>query len=339
MKKFLIYTPYFMPTDEKQTNGFLGGSGTQAYREAKYQQKLGKRVSIITVRLNESEKTELYEDITIHRVGFVKDSEVDYGIDETLGLIQKLKPDQVKIFYSKSANTNAILEVLENFKISEVSIRYGSSVDIENINPKVISIINSNENIIVNKSMLNEFVKKFPEAPVRIQPNFSNNKFYQYSSKERLSLRKEFEIPEDTPIFLYTGRLVKEKGIDKLIEIFESISSELNCMILFAGDDYSDRQRGKLGYKDKIKLLEKLMPNRFKYLGMFSYLEMPKIYNLADYFCLPSEREGMSNSLVEAQSSGLVCLVSSIPENRIENVIKVKDFREEILKVVQDFAI
>ena len=48
-------------------------------------------------------------------------------------------------------------------------------------------------------------------------------------------MRNKYSIPKDTFVFLYLGRINKDKGIDDLINVFNRIDKRLNFMLIFVG--------------------------------------------------------------------------------------------------------
>ncbi len=96
-----------------------------------------------------------------------------------------------------------------------------------------------------------------------------------------------------------TSRLIKRKGINYLIEGF--------------GQFYKKYQAGKLilvgsgNLENKLKsLIHKLeLDAAVEFHGTVSHEKTPQLYRSADIFVLPSLNEGMSNSVLEAMSSGL----------------------------------
>ena len=48
-------------------------------------------------------------------------------------------------------------------------------------------------------------------------------------------MRNKYSIPRDTFVFLYLGRINKDKGIDDLINVFNRIDKRLNFMLIFVG--------------------------------------------------------------------------------------------------------
>ncbi len=133
------------------------------------------------------------------------------------------------------------------------------------------------------------------------------------------SLNKVRHIPNgvDTKIFkpkvrkpsiitkaLYIGRLEKEKNLGSLFEALSKVK-DISLTVIGQGSEKSYLQ----GMAGKLKLSVKFIPKVEYYL-------LPKYYQQSDVFVLPSFTEGHSKVLLEAQSSGLICLASDIEANR-----------------------
>jgi len=101
-----------------------------------------------------------------------------------------------------------------------------------------------------------------------------------------------------------TSRLTDRKGINYLIDAMAIIVKKYpQVRLKIIGDGNArikfERQSEELGIKDKVK-----------FLGLFSHDEMPVFYNGMRIFVLPSLNEGMSNTVLEAMSSGLPILAT-----------------------------
>lgn len=101
---------------------------------------------------------------------------------------------------------------------------------------------------------------------------------------------------------LFVGRLVPEKGLHLLIDVFNSLSADKKLLI--AGEAsftaaYEHRLRQSAG------------PN-IEFLGFVAAEQLEKLYRDAYLFVLPSEVEGLPLALLEAMSYGKCCLVSDI---------------------------
>lgn len=112
--------------------------------------------------------------------------------------------------------------------------------------------------------------------------------------------------------FLFIGRVMKEKGIDELLEATKLlIESGVNCFLDVVGPLEEN-------YEDTLKQYES--EGWLKYHG---YQEDVKPFiAVCDCFILPSYHEGMANTNLECASSGRPVITSNIPgcrESIIEN--------------------
>ena len=124
------------------------------------------------------------------------------------------------------------------------------------------------------------------------------------SKKYRNSIRNELKINDDSIIFLFVGRLKKEKGIFELVEAFKSISKvHDNLVLLIVGPDEE---------KLKLDLIQHL--GFFKdFIRFIDFTKTPEQFMAAsDIFVLPSYREGFGSVVIEAASCGLPAICSNI---------------------------
>ena len=106
----------------------------------------------------------------------------------------------------------------------------------------------------------------------------------------KYSYRKELGLGEDI-IITYTGRLVKEKGIEKLVEAM-GLLGRSDCKLLVAGD-------GELF--EQIK--QCACPNVIL-LGRLSFDQIVALLKETDVFCLPTDYpEGFPTSVLEAAAA------------------------------------
>ncbi len=126
--------------------------------------------------------------------------------------------------------------------------------------------------------------------------------------KPDISQRNEFRsvlnIKDDHIVFLFLGRLCRDKGIDELLEAFSKIQKDYqNAYLLLVGPDEENfGEKIKSEYKH---LIDKM---NFCFYGKTPFPE--KLLNAGDVFCLPSYREGFGVSVIEASSTGLPAIVS-----------------------------
>ncbi|MBA4369813.1 MAG: glycosyl transferase family 1 [Desulfobacterium sp.] len=103
------------------------------------------------------------------------------------------------------------------------------------------------------------------------------------------------------------SRFVPEKGLDLLIQAFQSTGTDYKLVI--AGDSDHETQ-----YSKSIRELA-AQDNRIILTGYIGGEELNQVYSHARLFVLPSFHEGLPIALLEAMSYGLSVLVSDIPAN------------------------
>lgn len=109
--------------------------------------------------------------------------------------------------------------------------------------------------------------------------------------KQRVSrdFREEYRIPEDGIVVGFTGRLMKEKGILQLTEAVKKLREEEKKVYLFiAGDG------------DETENIRKRSTEGIFMLGRLEFEDVIAMLKQTDIFCLPSDSEGFSTSILEA---------------------------------------
>lgn len=139
---------------------------------------------------------------------------------------------------------------------------------------------------------------------------------------------------ERSPIhFLFIGRIMKEKGMDELLEAAQHIKNEfLDTVFDIVGPMEDD-------YKNQIESLVK--HGIIRYHG---YQEDVKLLIKKSHcFVLPSYHEGMANTLLEAGSMGRPLITSrihgcmeAVEEGKSGYLIKVQD-EEELEDAIREF--
>ena len=122
---------------------------------------------------------------------------------------------------------------------------------------------------------------------------------FKFNKSIRLKLRKKLLISKNTFVFLYLGRINKDKGVVDLVKAFERIQNNHDVKLIFVGPVEDKKILKSLKYKKKIL--------------HFDFSSNPENwFSLADILCLPSYREGFGTVVIEAASSGIPALCSNI---------------------------
>ncbi|QAS53449.1 glycosyltransferase family 4 protein [Halobacillus litoralis] len=124
-------------------------------------------------------------------------------------------------------------------------------------------------------------------------------------------LKEEFSFRENDVIVTFIGRLVKEKGILDLLEAFNIIEKE-NIKLLVIGET-SATERDQ---ETKVQLeIHRSNPNII-FTGYRN--DIPDLLALTDIYCLPSYREGMPRSIIEAMAMECAIIATNIRGSREE---------------------
>ena len=119
---------------------------------------------------------------------------------------------------------------------------------------------------------------------------------------ERVLSLKHFDLPEDTFIVTWIGRLVRVKAPHRILEVSEAcIKRKLKVKFVIAGE-------GPLA--NELKELAKKMQLQIAFLGWQSDIE--KILSFSDLVMLTSENEGTPVALIQAQMAGIPILATDV---------------------------
>lgn len=149
----------------------------------------------------------------------------------------------------------------------------------------------------------------------------------------------DFTFQKTFPILCVT-RITPRKNIRYLIEAFDKlckIYTHLRLQIIGEGDE-------KVNLEKMVKDLG--LEKQINFAGLVPHEKLPAYYQSAGVFVLPSQNEGMSNSMLEALSSGLPLLATDtggtqeLVENGVNGfILKMKsaeDIAEKLEILIQD---
>jgi glycosyltransferase involved in cell wall biosynthesis len=124
---------------------------------------------------------------------------------------------------------------------------------------------------------------------------------------DRLALKTALLGNADLPVVLFVGRLVEEKGVERLLKVWAAMPCHENLRLFIVGD-------GPL--KEGLEAMAGRLNLRSSVWFLGQQAEVAKFYAMADVFTLPSLTEGMSNALLEAMAAGLPTVVSDVGGNK-----------------------
>ena len=123
------------------------------------------------------------------------------------------------------------------------------------------------------------------------------------SDEHRISMRKKYNLSPNQIVYLFVGRLKKDKGVFELIESFShlrAVHNNINLWLL--GPDEEN-------IKNQI-LSDKMSKEGIEFIP---FSPNPELFmNAADIFCLPSYREGFGTVIIESASCGIPAIGTRI---------------------------
>lgn len=144
--------------------------------------------------------------------------------------------------------------------------------------------------------------KAYRRGEVHILHNALDLNVYSFDEQTRNHIRKEFSIDDNVKIIGHVGRFSKQKNHTFLLDIFSEIHKKNpdTVLMLVGKGELEDK------IKEKIKALN--LDGSVIFTGVRS--DIPALLSAMDVFVFPSFYEGMPNTVIEAQATGLPCLIA-----------------------------
>lgn len=166
----------------------------------------------------------------------------------------------------------------------------------------------------------NQFNKS--DRLIHINNGVSGEKFNP-DNYDRNLIRKNLNL-QGKKVILFVGRLVEEKGIRELLNAFEILSSRHKdlSLLLVGGGVTGDRDG--LSPQQIVNKMSDSTKQNIHLLGLRD--DIPEIIAASDVFTLPSYREGLPRSIIEAMAMGKPIVATDI-----------RGCREEVFEGVNGF--
>ena len=277
-----------------------GGAEISLIRIANYLSLKNINVNLIIAKKIENELNIIDESVNIV---YLNSSKTIFSVFRLINSINRIKP---QVALSTLPTPNFLLALLKFLKLvdTKVVLREANSNFLNwngnlrsYLNKKlaIFSFNNSDGNIFISNELKNnvESLIKNHENIVIYNPVISKE-FYEKIS-ERVN---DFEKTKE--LWVTASRIEHQKGLDIFFNSLEELLQvrDFEVLVLGAGSELNE-------YKSKYSYLP------ITFLGNVS--NPLKYLNIADVFVFPSRREGLGNSLIEAQILGLSIISSDCP--------------------------
>ncbi|KAB1155842.1 glycosyltransferase family 4 protein [Flavobacterium luteum] len=151
-----------------------------------------------------------------------------------------------------------------------------------------------------------------------------------FSVNQNLNLKNELGIHPDDFVFVFVGRLVRDKGINEMVLAFELLQKEnAKIKLLLVGDYENDLDPLSSTTVNSINTNNSILAVGFKN-------DVRPYFAIANTLVFPSYREGFPNVVMQAGAMNLPCIVSNI--NGCNEIIIEKE-NGFIIPVKNDLAI
>jgi glycosyltransferase involved in cell wall biosynthesis len=121
------------------------------------------------------------------------------------------------------------------------------------------------------------------------------------------ALRAELRIQPGQRVIGFVGRLVREKGIPELLDAFDEIRAAVPDTVLLLVGPTDDEKRDAIAPEE---ILAARPDAAVRFAGYRH--DMPDLYALMDVFVLPSYREGLPQTLMEAAAIGVPAVTTRV---------------------------
>jgi glycosyltransferase involved in cell wall biosynthesis len=147
----------------------------------------------------------------------------------------------------------------------------------------------------------------FPASKIKIIHNGFDTERFRPNREARQTLRKEWNIPEDSPLIGLIGRLDPMKGHECFLRAAAGfVRSVPNGRFICVGEGPSD-------YRERLSHLAERLGLREQLIWSNHRTDLNGVYNALDILVSASSYgEGLSNVLGEAMAAGTPCIVTEV---------------------------
>lgn len=360
-KKICIFSAQYLP--------HMGGVEQYTYNLAKTLVKKGNQVVVVTSNVMNAAEYEETDGIKVYRLPCINLMEgrfpvlkINKNMRKTHKLLMQIKFDFVMVntrFYFHSLY-GVLFAKMQNAQC--IIVDHGTS-HLNLHNPMLNFAENIYEHTITKIEQLFchefygvsmasvEWLRHFHiHAKGALYNAVDIDKINRIKNGRLRDFRQEYGVPDDGMMICFTGRLIKEKGIYQLVEAVRKLNSNSGHKryYLFIAGDGEEYQQIYEQKSEQVILLGRI--NMEEVIGLLSQ---------ADVFCLPSDSEGFSSSVLEAAACKCFVITTEkggskelivdrnhgiiIPDNKLENVMNAledasenQDYRDSAVETAYD---
>lgn len=125
-------------------------------------------------------------------------------------------------------------------------------------------------------------------------------------------LREKLELPQNAKIVVFVGGIMKRKGVDLLIDAWSLVAAKVPDVHLVCIGSIGSSAASRVFYEEQTKKIMDLnLQEIITLTGRVNNVH--EYFQASDIFVLPSTKEGLPNSVLEAMACELPPVMSDIP--------------------------
>ena len=172
--------------------------------------------------------------------------------------------------------------------------------------------------------------REYCKGNIQILNNAVDLSVFDYDESARYEIRKQFDIPQNSTVIGHVGRFNTQKNHSFLIDVFQKYHRiHADSILLLVGN-------GTLENEVKNKVHQLGLKDNVVFTGVRN--DIPQLLSAMDVFVFPSFYEGMPNTVIEAQATGLPCIISDriTKEADIAGLVTFKDIEESPIEWAEE---
>jgi len=294
--------------------------------QGKYFKERGYQVIYSCSRAKEAEELVAEEGLIFEPIPFSREIDLFndiYCLFLACKVLKRHKPDIVNAGTPKAGLIYMIASRVMGIKLKVFTLRGLRSNTLTGVKRSIVrclekvSCICSDKIIAISPSLREETLRCGLTSPDKIvvlskgSSNGVNLKKYLVDDvliTKAHEKKRELCIDPNVFIFGFVGRIVKDKGVEEIIDAFEKLEKEYKIKLLLVGPYESDDLISD-NHLQRIKNNNNIIEVGFSN-------EVPLFTYIFDVLLLASYREGFGNVVIEAAAVGTPAIVSDIPGAR-----------------------
>jgi len=150
-----------------------------------------------------------------------------------------------------------------------------------------------------------------PDSKIKVLKNCIDIKSFlrKISDGEKRELRESLGFSEHDFVIMFTGRIIREKGVKELIQAINLLEDRSIALLIIGSSNFGTKTN--TAYEQEIKSLIEESDKKIKFTGYIHNSELYKYHQISDIAAAPSMCEDAAPLVpIEAMASGLPLIIT-----------------------------